>query len=390
MDFDVPPSTADFEREVDSLFSSAETQRLLLQYRLRADGMDGDIRPLYRHLGAAGVLAPTWPARYGGRDADYTATVVLLEQMVRHGIPQNLYYISVQIVGSLVLAAGTEAQQRALLPRLARTDMTVCILFTEREHGSDLASVTTTAVRDGKAEDAGWLLNGRKTYNLKSAYADIALCAVRTGDAGNRYGAISLLLVPLDAPGVSVRPLPSLADEQFHDITFRDVRLPKDAVFGEVGAGWGLITRMFAAERSGVDYYARARFWLELVEERLTRAGRRPTDPEVLALAHHRARVAASRLLACRALQRLQDDEPDIADASMAKWHCSETAQAVAWWALDTLGAAVLTAAPGETDELLEAAYREAPGMTISGGASEVMLDIVSGARLFDDLQIGA
>lgn len=389
MDFDVPHTTVCFEQEISELFSSAETRQLLRQFRRRTDGMDGDIRPLYRHLGTAGVLAPTWPSAYGGRDADFTATMVLLEQMVRYGIPQNLYYISVQIVGSLILAAGTEEQKRKLLPPLARAELQICILFTEREHGSDLASVTTSAVRDRDGDLAGWILNGRKTFNLKTEYADLALLAVRTGEADNRYEALSLFLVPMDAPGVTVRTIPGLADEQFHDVTFRDVRLPREALFGNEGGGWGLITRMFAAERSGIDYYARARFWLELVEERLTRGGRRPTDAELAALAGHRARLAASRMLACRALQRLQDDEPEIADASMAKWHCSETAQAIAWWALDVLGSDLLTSSLRSNDELLEAAYREAPGMTISGGASEVMLDIVSGARLFDDVRIG-
>lgn len=389
MDFEVPESTQLFESEVDVLFSSSETRHLLREYRRRADGMDGDIRPLYRYLGAAGVLAPSWPVAFGGRDADYTATVALLEQMVGHGIPQSLYYISVQIVGSLILAAGTEEQKQTLLPRLARGELTACILFTEPEHGSDLASVTTRAVRADDGEDAQWVLNGRKTYNLKSGYADIALCAVRTGDSGSRYEGITLFLVPLETPGITVRPIPSLADEQFHDITFTDVRVPKDAVFGEVGAGWGLITRMFAAERSGLDYYVRAKAWLDLVEERLTHGGRQPTALEAVSLARHRARVSAGRLLSCRALQRLQDDEPDIAEASLAKWQCSETAQAVAWWAVETLGADALMNAGGMDEGLLEAAYREAPGMTISGGASEVMLDIVSGARLHDDLQIG-
>ncbi len=369
--------------------SEPQTQQLLAEYRLRADGMDGDIRPLYRHLGRAGVLAPSWPAEYGGRDADFTATVALLEQMVRHGVPQNLYNISVQIVGSLIHAVGTPEQKSDLLPRLASADLTSCILFTEPEHGSDLASVETTAIRDGEGEDAGWVLNGRKIYNLKSWYTDVALCAVRTEHASSRYEAITLFLVPMDAPGVTVRPIPSLADEQFHDIRFTDVRLPADAVFGGVGKGWALITRMFAAERSGLDYYARGLAWLNLVEDRLRRAGPL-TDVQASGLAHHRARVAASRLLACRVLQRLQDGDPDIAEASLAKWHCSETAQAIAWWALDTLGPEVLTGPDGTSDGLLESAYREAPGMTISGGASEVMLDIVSGARLYDDPGTGS
>src|SRR5512139_3303288 len=110
MDFDVPQETADFAAEVDAVLRSPETARLLQDVRARRDGMDGDVRPLYRHLGGAGILAPSWPVEYGGRGLDYTATVTLLEQLVTRGIPQNLYCISVQNVGSLILASGDEEQ----------------------------------------------------------------------------------------------------------------------------------------------------------------------------------------------------------------------------------------------------------------------------------------
>ncbi|MGW6739921.1 acyl-CoA dehydrogenase family protein [Streptomyces sp. NPDC055025] len=390
MDFEIPLQTSQFEREIDRLMNSSEIQSLVREVSARADGMDGDVRPLYRRLGEHGILAPAWPGHLGGRDADFTATVVLLERMVRHGIPQSLYYISVQIFGSLILAGGTEKQRRELLPALARGELAACILFTEPDHGSDLAGITTTASRDGQE----WVLEGRKIYNLKSAYADVALCVARTGGPDtSRYEALSLFLVPLDAPGVTVRPLPSLANEQFHDVRITGVRLPDEAIVGGVGQGWGLITRMFSAERSGLDYYVRARYWLDMIAERLVRGGRELQPHECAALDRARTRVDASRLLTCRALQRLQDDEPDIALASLAKWHCSETAQEVAWLGYDLLGLDLVlprfdlgepAVGPDRGWAALEAAHREAPGMGISGGASEVLLDIVAGARLID------
>lgn len=380
MDFDVPPETVEFAAEVDEVLHAPQTARLLAEIFERRDGMDGDPRELYRHLGRAGILAPAWPVEYGGRAADFTATVALLEKLVAHRIPQNLYCISVLNVGSLILAAGSEQQRKTLLPAMASTDLSACILFTEPDHGSDLAGITTTAVRD----DTGWIINGRKTYNLKSAYADFALCAVRTDLQGSPYEAISLFLVPLDAPGVVVRPLPSLANEQFHDIWFTDVRVDEDALFGAVGAGWSLITQMFAAERTGLDYYARGKHWLDVVTERLAEDGAQ-TGLVGADLARHRTRIEASGLLSCQVMQNLQDGNADIAESSFAKWHCSETAQRIAWWAFDTLGLDLLE--PG--NPVLEAAFREAPGMTISGGASEVMLDIVSSARVFDHGRTG-
>jgi len=387
MDFSVPGRTADFRRELSATLSSPETRHLVTEVHRRADGMDGDVRDLYRHLGRAGILAPSWPIEHGGRGGDHTETVVLLEELIRHGVPQSLYYISVQIVGSLILQSGTAEQKRDLLPRLASGDLTACILFTEPEHGSDLASVTTRAERE--KDGPGWVLNGRKTYNLKSAYANIGLCAVRTDEGHSRYEGITLFVVPMDAPGVSVRGLASLADEQFHDIHLTDVRVGPEAVFGDPGGGWSLITRMFAAERSGLDYYVRARHWLELAAAGLAEQGP-PTDDELVGLARHRARLDASRLLACRAMQNLAEDRPDISHASLAKWHCSETAQAISWWSLEALGAPVVDPGAAAVGPALEVAYREAPGMTISGGASEVLLDIITGARLLDDVETGS
>lgn len=378
MDFDLPASTARFARELDEVLGAPRTRELVQEVHSRSDGMDGDVRELYRRLGGAGVLAPGWPAEVGGRDADFTATLVLLEKMIEHEIPHSLYYLSVQIVGSLVLEAGTAEQRRTLLPALASGDLAACVLFTEPDQGSDLASITTRAVRDGD----GWVVNGRKTYSLKSAYADIALCAVRTDDGASKYEGLTLLLVPLDAPGVSVRPVPSMADEQFHDISLTDVRVEPGAVVGDPGAGWSMINRMFAAERNGLDYYARARHWLNLTADRMGPAG----DSGRISLSRHRARLDASRALACRALQNQQEGDADIVEATVAKWYCSETAQAISYWALEAVGLPLLD--PGG-DRALETALREAPGTTMAGGSSEVLLDIVGGARLLEDVQTG-
>ncbi|MGW3077189.1 MULTISPECIES: acyl-CoA dehydrogenase family protein [unclassified Kitasatospora] len=378
MDFEVPPNSADFAAEADAVLSAPRTRQLLQDVLDRKDGMDGDVRPLYRHLGEAGLLAPAWPVEYGGRGADFTATVALLERLVAHRIPQNLYCISVLNVGSLILASGSEQQRKTLLPAMAITDLAACILFTEPGNGSDLAGITTTAVPDGD----GWVINGRKTYNLKSGYADLALCAVRTDPQGSQYQGLTLFLVPLDTPGVTIRPIPSLANEQFNDIRFTDVRVDQDALFGRPGEGWSLITQMFAAERTGLDYYARGKHWLDTAARLAAADGRRASDALRVDLARHRARIEASGLLSCQVLQNLQDGRPDIAESSFAKWHCSESAQRIAWWALDAVGPDLLDPGTDPGAQTLEAALREAPGMTISGGASEVMLDIAANARV--------
>ncbi|KOX23571.1 MULTISPECIES: acyl-CoA dehydrogenase family protein [unclassified Streptomyces] len=381
MDFSILRTTDEFRRELREVLYSPAVDDLVNAVATRADGMDGDARELYRHLGKHGVLAPAWPSEYGGRDGDFTETLVLMEELVQRGVPQSLYFISVQIVGSLILQSGTEEQKRTLLPRLASGDLAACILFTEPDNGSDLAGVVTRAERNDRT--GAWTVSGRKKFNLKTAYADVALIAARTDDSVSPYEGISLFLAPLSSPGVTVRPLPSLADEQFHDVSLDGVRVGDDALLGAPGEGWSLITGMFSAERSGVDYYARGLHWLRLAEEQLTAGGRRAGEDEASGLARHWARLDAGRLLSGRALQRLQEREPDIAEASLAKWHNSDTAQQIAWWSLERLGLPVAAGGPqASSTEVLEAAYREAAGMTISGGASEVLLEIVAGARL--------
>jgi alkylation response protein AidB-like acyl-CoA dehydrogenase len=375
MDFDVEPSTRTIRDEVRQLLRSDAARRLLRDVAARTDGVDGDVRPLYRLLGQERLLAVSWPEEYGGRGAEFPALVAVAEEMARAGLSQHLYFISVQIVGRLILERGTPAQRHRLLPAMARGDRYACILFTEPDTGSDLGSVASRAAR----VDGGWLVNGHKKYNYKSSYADDALCAVRTDDTASRYEGLSLILLPLDDPGVSVRPFATIAGEHFHDVHITDVRVDDDAFVGAPGEGWSLISAMFAGERSGLDYYTRGLRWIEAMRATLT-----PGDPRAAELGRHWARLDASRLLATRVLQRLADGDPDVSEASLSKWHGSVSAQNIAWWVPPAAGLSALTR-DWSTGEIFEDAYREAAGMTISGGASEVLLDMVVNAKLVDN-----
>ena len=370
MDFNVTKSVADFRITVREVLQTEEVTAALHCALVRADGADGDVRPLYRILGRAGILATTWPGTWGGRDADFVESMVLIEELTRAGVPISLHYITVYIVGSLLLQCGTPAQRRDHLPPIARGERHMCILFTEPETGSDLGSVRTAARRDG--ED--WVVTGRKLYNLKTSYADYALTLVRTDDQPSRYQGLSLVLIPLAAPGVRVRRIPTTTGEHFHDVELDDVRIGTDAVLGTAGDGWSLVSTLFSAERNGLDYYARGLHWLQAARDLICRL---PPDQAALhaaGMARMWARLDASRLLSLRALQRLSHGRADVASASLAKWHCSESAQRIAWWASETLDAS----------DVLANAYLEAGSLTIAGGASEVLLETVVGAKLLD------
>lgn len=334
--------------------------------RVRAAAGEPDERPLYRLLGRAGLLAPSWPAGYGGGDRGPTAAVVVLEEMIRAGVPDTLYVNGIQTVGQIVLTAGT-AEQRALrLPRLADGDGFATVLYTEPDAGSDLASLTTVARSTGD----GFEISGTKIYGLKSRFADLGLCAARVEGSGSKYAGITLFLLDMNAPGVKVRIVPGIMREHFHLVELDRVRVGHDSVIGGVGEGWSVLAQALPFERTGVDFAFRAERWFGLA----CAAGDDPAELE--RTGRYGARVQAARLLARRAAEAVAAGRLNPLPTATAKWYSSELATELAGWALRRHGAG----SPAIVDE----AYREAPALTLSGGTSEMMAQLVSGSLLGD------
>ncbi|MDQ7905181.1 acyl-CoA dehydrogenase family protein [Phytohabitans sp. ZYX-F-186] len=338
---------------------------------LAAGAGEPDERPLYRAIGAAGVLAPDWPAEFGGLDGGPMSVAVVAEELSRAGVPDTLHINTVQIVGSVLRAIGTADQQRRWLPRFAGGERFACVLYTEPEAGSDLAALTTRA----EPVPGGYRVSGTKIYSLKAALCDVALAAVRTGDPASRYDGITLVLIDLHAPGVRATRIPSLADEHFHRVDLDAVFVPESDVLGAPGAGWAALTTALAMERTGLDYALKAARWYDTA-----RGGLTPGDAadSLADLGRHGASADAARLLAWAALARLEEDRFDPVFAAMAKLHTSESAAAVAEWGAALRGAA--TAPTTGPARCLESAWREAPGLTISAGVSEVMLELIAGS----------
>ncbi|GAA1083383.1 acyl-CoA dehydrogenase family protein [Kitasatospora arboriphila] len=376
------PPTADgldaFRRDVRERLAGPAVRAALDAWRA-APGPDADERPLYRELGRQGLLAPDWPVEYGGRGLGRAEAAALYEELVRAGIPDTLHVNTVQIVGLFLLMAGTPEQKAAHLPAIAAGERFASVLYTEPETGSDLAALRTTAVRDTTSEPAdGWRLDGTKVFSLKSDRTHLGLCAARTGPTDGRYHGISLFLVDLAAEGVHRSVIPGLADEQFHRVELRGVRVGADALVGTEHQGWPLLTQALAVERTGLDYALKAERWYRAV---LAQGLDRPEE-----IARYGAAVDAAALFAARLTAGVlapadgggHTAEVDEPLSAAAKYHTSELAQEIAGWA-----AAHGLSTPG-TDPGLEAGYREAPGLTLSAGTSEVMLQVVAGAGALD------
>jgi alkylation response protein AidB-like acyl-CoA dehydrogenase len=311
----------------------------------------GDPRPLYRLLGERRLLAVNWPPAYGGRGLAARCAAAAVGELIAGRVPEVLHTLSVQICGNFLLAAGTEEQRAAILPGLASGRHTATVLYSEPGVGSDLSALTTTARPAG---DGGWLITGRKVYSIGTALADFGLLAARTSTEPTPYKGITLFLVPLDHSGITIDALDSLADEDFADVRLDRVEVPAGAVIGPVGGAWPLITEALALERTGVDYVAKAELWL-----REANAERSGAEYERL-----RTHTAAARALALRCVDALDTGRLDPVSAAATKLWCGETARAVAWWCG------------------LDSAYREAPGLTLSAGTSEMMLELVASSGL--------
>jgi alkylation response protein AidB-like acyl-CoA dehydrogenase len=360
MDFDHTAEEIRFRGEVRDVLAQPEVCALAARLAQAADGDQGE-RELYRLLGKSGILGASWPAKYGGRNLRFEHAALVTEELARAGIPDSLYVNGIQTVGQLILAAGTATQKSRILPGLARGELLGCILYSEPEAGSDLASLSCAAKRVA----AGFELSGTKIFGLKCGLADIGLCAARTShSAVPKYHGITMFLVDMHAPGVDVRAMDGVAQERFHVVTLNTVRLTPDDVVGEVDQGWPVLVEALPFERVGFDFAARAERWYEAA---LAGADSSlwPTESS-----RYAAQVEAARLLSARAAADISEGRSDPVSTSVAKWYASELAAELSGWALQCH-------APDPPPEVGRA-YREAPGLRLSGGTAEMMLQTLA------------
>ncbi|PRX96513.1 acyl-CoA dehydrogenase family protein [Allonocardiopsis opalescens] len=372
MRFEDDDTERKLREEVGRVLAEPDVAELLAE--VRTSGLaEPDVRPLYRALGRRGLLAVGWPVRYGGRDAGHAAAAAVAEELVAAGVPDMLHVLSVQIVGAFLAQAGTDEQKERHLPALAAGERFATVLYTEPETGSDLAALRCAAVRDGD----GHRLTGTKVWGLKSSFSDLALCAARTSRGASKYDGISLFLVDLNADGVSVGSVPGIADEQFDRVELDGVHVPAADLLGEEDEGWPLLNRCLAVERTGLDYSLKARTWFTAALAGIGAAD----DALAEAVGRRGAQAEAARLLAWEVISGLDRGEADPVAAARAKYYTSEAAQEIAVWAALVHGADYgWRELPADAARTLEAAYREAPGLTLSAGTSEMMLELVASA----------
>ncbi|HZN71571.1 MAG TPA: acyl-CoA dehydrogenase family protein [Micromonosporaceae bacterium] len=222
----------------------------------------------------------SWPERYGGRDASLWEWLVFEEEYYAGGAPQRVTQNGIFLLAPTLYEFGTPAQQDHLLPRIAAAEDLWCQGWSEPEAGSDLAAITSRAVRDDAA--GGWRLSGQKTWTTRGAFCTHLFGLFRTDPTAGRHRGLTYFLVPLGAPGVTVRGFGRLdGDEGFAEVTFVDVLVPDEAVLGGVGNGWRVAMSTASSER-GLSLRSPGRFLA--------------TADRLVALARSRAEALSPRL----------------------------------------------------------------------------------------------
>jgi len=277
-------------------------------------------------LAERGWLTMSWPEEYGGSASSAWTQVVLREEMWARGEPRGPQYMNVNYIGPMIMKFGSEEQKRRFLTPMSRGEVLWCQGFSEPGAGSDLSAVATRA--RWSPEEGGYRVDGQKIWtSYADAPAQWCLLVVRSNPDVRPHKGLSLLLVDMSLPGVTVRPIDSLLGKgEINEVFFDDVLVPEDCRLGEQDAGWSMILAGLALERIGVPWYADAeRFLRRLVEyAKETVVDGRPLadDPRLRTrIAELYVRCRAARLVTYRSVSVQEKGAPSALESAAAWIH---------------------------------------------------------------------
>ncbi len=336
-------------------------------------------------MGKDGWLVIGWPEEHGGQGRGHLEQFIFWDETYRARAPLPL--ITVNTVGPMVMQHGTQAQKDLLLPKIRDGELMIGIGYTEPSAGTDLASLRTTAVRDGDE----WLINGQKIYTTHAQDADYIWLAARTDPEARKHAGISIILVPTDVPGFSCTPIQPVGGGRTNATYYENVRVPVENLIGPENGGWGLITGQLNLERITLAMPGSAdrlleEVWAWAANTQAPEGGRMIDQAWVQTnLARVYAKLDALKLLNWRSAWSIDNGSPAMADASAVKVLGTEMIIEVYRLLLEITGEAGLVRR-SQTGALfgglLESAYRLAMVNTFGGGVNEVMRDIIAMAGL--------
>ena len=381
MDFDLDAEQRAWLAEVREFLRENVTDALraeIAEHNLEHPG--GEVAAFRAKLGAKGWFGLNWPAEYGGLGLGPVYMHLLMTEFEYWGAPGP--DLTVTSIAPVIMRHGTEQNKHEFLPLIARGEMTCALGYSEPDAGTDLASLRTKAVRDGDE----WVINGSKIWNSGAQRSTHEWLCVRTDPQAQRHRGISVIVVPVDSPGVRIRPLIAWSGYRTNEVFFDDVRVPVSNLIGEENRGWSYITGALDLERGALTNAGdlrRALDELQLLARMPRRDGTVPIDNAGFRrrLAQAEADVEVAGLMGYEASSLLSDGVIPTVEVSVEKVFSSELRQRIADLGIDLLGAEGLLAhrnpeapAGGRFEKL----YRFAPLMRFGGGTNEVLRDVIA------------
>jgi len=334
------------------------------------------VQGFQRKLAAKKWLAMAWPKEYGGYGASHMHQMVYNEEMAYADAPSM--NMGVAWVGPSLMLYGTEEQKNHVIPRITSVDDWWCTLYSEPGSGSDLASLQTRAVRDGD----DFVINGQKIWTSTGHMADWGWLAARTDPDAPKHKGITMFLLDMKTPGVSVRPLVNMADRhEFNEVYFEDVRVPATNLVGELNRGWYHMAVALDFERSSIQFSGAGRRELEKMRNVLK------ANPELAAarpsirheMADREIELTVATLLAYQIAAMQQRGMVPNREASISKNYGAELGQRVAVTRMHLVGLAGQLRG-GSGGSVIDAAtpYLATVSSTIGGGTSEINRNIIA------------
>jgi alkylation response protein AidB-like acyl-CoA dehydrogenase len=324
----------------------------------------------------AGFAGITWPKEYGGQGLTSAEQIIWSQESRDYDLPTGVFFIGISMPGNTMVELGTEEQKKRYLPKMLRGEEIWCQLFSEPGAGSDVASLQTSAVRDGDE----WVLNGQKVWTSGAQYSDFGAILARTDPTRPKHNGISMFIVDMHAPGVTVRPLKvATGHSPFNEVFFDNVRIPADGLIGEENKGWDAAVVMLRHERIAIGTMGSSRtnpLAYDSLRDLAAGLGRTSDQGVRRELAELYARGRAVQLFALMLREETQAGRLPGARGSVAKLAGSDLGRFAGNVAADVLGDQL---AGFDSEELhaVTTSIIAAPGSAIAGGTSEIQRNII-------------
>ncbi len=323
-----------------------------------------------------------WPKEYGGQGASPMTQLIFNEEWEYRGAP-GLDSFGLNLLGPTLMVHGTEEQKRAYLGDIARGEVVWCQGFSEPGSGSDLASLQTRAVEDGDE----YVINGQKIWSSYAQYADHMFLLARTDTSAVKHRGISFLLLDMDTPGITVRPIQEMSGESsFNEEFFDNVRIPKQNVLGEVNRGWYVAMTLLDFERTGINHPAGGKRILDLLIQyaKETSHNGKPlaADPRIRhKLADVAVSLETSRMMAYRIAWMQGEGMVPNMEASLLRLISSQTSQKLARVGMEVMGLMGQLEKGSKYAELqgfVSQQYLFSVPYTIESGSQEIQRNVVA------------